>query len=52
MSIQDKITNLETDGSDIPIINLYQEHLADHRRKLSDLRNEILTITAMSQTLS
>jgi len=44
-TMQDKITNLKTDGSDIRLIYLYQEHLADLKRKRSDLRNEILTIT-------
>ena len=46
VSIHEKIGDLKDDGSDIHLVYLYQEHLADLKRELSDLRNEMLAITA------
>ena len=46
VSIHEKIGDLKDDGSDIHLIYLYQEHLADLKRELSELRNEMLVITA------
>ena len=45
-SIHENIGELRGDGSDIHLIHLYQEHLADLKRELAELRNEILAITA------
>ena len=44
--MHEKIGDLKDDGTDIHLIYLYQEHLADLKRELSELRNEILAITA------
>ena len=46
LSIHGKIGDLNDDGSEVHLIHLYQEHLADLKRELSELRNEILTISA------
>ncbi len=46
ISINEKIDDLKDDGSEIHLISLYQEHLADLKKELSELRNEILAITA------
>ena len=40
-STHEKIQHLREDGSEVHLICLYQEHLADLKRELSDLRNEI-----------
>ena len=45
-SIHEKIGDLKDDGSEVHLIYLYQEHLADLKRELSELRNEILAIIA------
>ena len=46
VSIHEKVGELNEDGKEIHLLHLYQEHLADLKRELSELRNEILTITA------
>lgn len=46
VSIHGKIGNLKDDGSETHLIYLYQEHLADLKRELSDLRTEVLAIVA------
>ena len=46
ISTHDKIGDLKEDGSEIHLVYLYQEHLADLKRELSELRNDILVITA------
>ena len=45
-SIHDKIGGLKDDGSEIHLLHLYQEHLADLKRELSELRSDVLVITA------
>ena len=42
ISINEKIDDIRDDGSEIHLISLYQEHLADLKR---ELRNEILAIS-------
>ena len=32
------------DGSDVHLLNLYQEHMADLKREISELRNEMLAV--------
>ena len=44
--MNEKINDLKGDGSDVHLVYLYQENLADLKRELSELRNEILAITA------
>jgi len=46
VSIHGNIGNLNDDGSETHLIYLYQEHLADLKRELSDLRTEVLAIAA------
>ncbi len=46
VSIHEKIVGLKEDGSEVHLLHLYQEHLADLKRELSELRNEMLAITA------
>ena len=48
VSIHEKIGDIKDDGSDIHLIHLYQEHLANLKRELSELRNEILVITVVA----
>ena len=45
ISINEKIDDFKDDGSEIHLISLYQEYLADLKKELSELRNEILAIT-------
>ena len=46
VSIHGRIDELKEDGSEAHLICLYQEHLADLKRELSDLRNDVLVLTA------
>ena len=46
VTIHEKIGGLKDDGSEVHLVYLYQEYLADLKRDLSEFRNEILTITA------
>ncbi len=47
ISMNEKIDDVNDDGCEVHLISLYQEHLADLKRELSELRNEILTVTVL-----
>ena len=46
LAVDEEISHLSGDPNDVHLVHLYQEQLTDLKRELSDLRKEVLVITA------